>query len=319
MPKQNQAVHVAVGVILNENSEVLIALRPIDSHQGGLWEFPGGKVESGETLPQALERELREELGIEVRECAPLLQIHHDYSDKSVLLDVWTIEAFSATPSGREGQVIAWRKLQDLRAADFPVANERIIRALRLPPRIAITPPAEDFAQLQETLSQQIDGGAELVYFRQKQLDPAAYKHWYGRAREQCKRSAMRLMYCHPGDSIADIDRAAIDALHVNSTQLREITTRPLPAGSLFSASCHDLEELKLAEALDADFVFLSPVCATEKYADAQLLGWTGFEDLARQVNVPVYALGGVSPADLPACRAHKGFGVAGISAFWAA
>ena len=123
-------VHVAVGVLLNDNHEVLIALRPVESHQGGLWEFPGGKVEEGESVECALTREFEEELGISVQVCTELTQIKHEYADKSVMLDVWRIEKSSGTPQGREGQVIEWRALSKLRAVDFPKANERIIRIL---------------------------------------------------------------------------------------------------------------------------------------------------------------------------------------------
>ena len=127
---KNYIVHVAVGVLLNDNHEVLIALRPVESHQGGLWEFPGGKVEEGESVERALNREFEEELGISVQVCTELTQIKHEYADKSVMLDVWRIEKSSGTPQGREGQVIEWRALSKLRAVDFPKANERIIRIL---------------------------------------------------------------------------------------------------------------------------------------------------------------------------------------------
>jgi 8-oxo-dGTP diphosphatase len=126
----NSIVHVVVGVLLNDNQQVLIALRPVQSHQGGLWEFPGGKVEEGESVEYALNREFEEELGISVLACTELTQIRHEYIDKPVLLDVWRIEKYSGTPKGREGQVIEWRALSKLRAEDFPKANERIIRVL---------------------------------------------------------------------------------------------------------------------------------------------------------------------------------------------
>ena len=126
-------VHVAVGVLLNDDHEVLIALRPAESHQGGLWEFPGGKVEEGESVECALNREFEEELGISVQVCTELTQIMHEYADKSVMLDVWRIEKSSGTPQGREGQVIEWRALSRLKAVDFPKANEGIIRILNRP------------------------------------------------------------------------------------------------------------------------------------------------------------------------------------------
>ncbi len=129
-----QTVHVAVGLLLNENAEVLVALRPADVHQGGLWEFPGGKLEPNESVEQALGREFDEELGIAIHGCSPFIQVRHDYVDKSVLLDVWTVGGFTGSPRGREGQEVEWRKIAELRETDFPEANESIIRALRLVP-----------------------------------------------------------------------------------------------------------------------------------------------------------------------------------------
>lgn len=125
-------VHVAVGVLINAKQEVLIALRPAESHQGGLWEFPGGKVEDGESVRHALNREFEEELAISVQACAPLIQVRHEYADKAVLLDVWCIEKYSGVPEGMEGQAIEWRPLSSLRVEDFPEANESIIRAILL-------------------------------------------------------------------------------------------------------------------------------------------------------------------------------------------
>ena len=130
--KQEQYIHVAVGVLINGQDEVLVSLRPSAVHQGGLWEFPGGKVEPGESVDEALSREFEEELGIAIQACTPLMQIRHDYTDKSVLLDVWNIGGYSGTPIGREGQEVSWRRISQLRAADFPQANAEIIRALSL-------------------------------------------------------------------------------------------------------------------------------------------------------------------------------------------
>jgi len=123
------AVHVAVGVILNEARQILISKRAIDSHQGGLWEFPGGKVEPGETLEQGLLRELKEELGIEVSQTSPLLQVHHDYGDKRVLLDVCVVWTFTGKARGLEGQALQWVAVEDLVNFQFPAANEPIIDA----------------------------------------------------------------------------------------------------------------------------------------------------------------------------------------------
>ena len=123
-------VHVAVGVISDGGDKVLIARRAEHLHQGGLWEFPGGKVEAGETVEQALTRELQEELAISISAFEPLLAISHDYQDKSVLLDVWWISSFSGEPAGRQGQPLRWAAITELRQLDFPAANKAIVTAL---------------------------------------------------------------------------------------------------------------------------------------------------------------------------------------------
>lgn len=125
-------VHVAVGVIAaTSGTAVLLSLRHPDSHQGGLWEFPGGKVESGESLREALDRELYEELGIRVGAVEALLQVRHDYGDKQVLLDVWLVKDFAGEPVGREGQALRWVGLEALAELEFPAANKAIVEALQ--------------------------------------------------------------------------------------------------------------------------------------------------------------------------------------------
>ncbi len=124
-------VHVAVGVIVDDQQNILIALRAKDAHQGGLWEFPGGKVEQGESVETALSRELNEELGLESISCRPLIEIRHDYTDKSVLLDVWWVDTFSGQAEGKEGQPIEWVSSAALSSYSFPEANQPIIAAVQ--------------------------------------------------------------------------------------------------------------------------------------------------------------------------------------------
>jgi 8-oxo-dGTP diphosphatase len=123
-------LHVAVGVILDADRNVLITRRADTAHQGGLWEFPGGKVEAGETLQQALTRELREELGIEVGRTSALLEIRHDYEDKAVLLDVHVVWDYSGEARGLEDQPLAWVTPGKLSQYEFPAANVPIIEAI---------------------------------------------------------------------------------------------------------------------------------------------------------------------------------------------
>lgn len=133
MSVKPKLVHVAVGVLKNNLNQVLISLRHSDAHQGGLWEFPGGKVDPGEDVQTALCREFQEELGINPTQFFPLKKIVHQYSDKKVLLDVWIITAFDGEPKGLEGQEIQWRPTEMLKYDEFPEANREIIDTLRLP------------------------------------------------------------------------------------------------------------------------------------------------------------------------------------------
>ena len=119
-------IHVAVGLLLRSD-KVLIALRSKQSHQGGLWEFPGGKVEEGESVEAALSRELKEELGIDIHSASSVMQISHDYNDKKVLLDVWSVTDFSGEPCGAEGQPVKWVSQALLQDYKFPEANKPIV------------------------------------------------------------------------------------------------------------------------------------------------------------------------------------------------
>lgn len=123
-------VHVAVGVILNSDNRVLLAKRLDHLHQGGKWEFPGGKVENGETTSQALIRELREEVNLIVSDTRPLMTISHDYPDKEVLLDIHIVNRFSGVAEGLEGQEVLWVGLDNLKEFEFPKANAPIIDRL---------------------------------------------------------------------------------------------------------------------------------------------------------------------------------------------
>ncbi len=132
---KKKRIHVAAGVVLSQAvrmpQKILLAKRPEDKHQGGLWEFPGGKVDTGETVQQALCRELKEELDIDVLQSESLMKIHHDYSDKSVTLDVWLVNEFSGEPQGAEGQAITWVSPEGLSDYEFPAANREIVDKLQ--------------------------------------------------------------------------------------------------------------------------------------------------------------------------------------------
>ena len=133
-------LHVAVGVILKPNKQqeqpqgqqqVLLALRSSKQHQGGKWEFPGGKVEQGETVEAALARELKEELAITVTSAEPFLVLQHTYPERQVTLDIWLVTNFTGIPAGLEGQPLQWVNISDLAKITFPDANQPIVEQLQ--------------------------------------------------------------------------------------------------------------------------------------------------------------------------------------------
>lgn len=124
-----KSIHVAVGVI-KRGPLIFISKRPDSLHQGGRWEFPGGKVETGETVEQALARELKEEVDLTVTDAKPLLVLEYDYPEKRVKLDVWLVENPAGVGRGLEGQQVAWVHYQDLPKFQFPDANAPILQAV---------------------------------------------------------------------------------------------------------------------------------------------------------------------------------------------
>ena len=131
-----KTIHVAVGIIYNLQQQILIAKRAEHKHQGGCWEFPGGKVETGETVRQALDRELEEELGIEVVTASPLMTVNHNYNDKQILLDVWQVTEFIGIARGNEGQAIRWITIEECDNYQFPAANRGIIGKINMAAKI---------------------------------------------------------------------------------------------------------------------------------------------------------------------------------------
>ena len=306
---------VVAAVIVGPDGRILISRRHDHLHQGGLWEFPGGKQEAGETARAALQRELHEELGIEVERARPLIRVLHDYGDRSVQLDVWRVEGFAGTPHGREGQPLAWVAPGELDAYAFPAANAPILRAARLPDRYLITPaPGPDPAAFLPQLEAALARGIRLLQLRAKGLAAGAYAELAAQVVPLAHRHGARVLLNGPPELVTEL---GADGLHLSSAALRACPARPLPADYWLSASCHDAAELARAVALDADCALLSPVQATASHPGAEPLGWEIFQALTDPCPLPVYALGGLGEADLESAWQHGAQGIAAIRGLW--
>lgn len=308
-------VHVAAAVIRGADGRVLIARRPDDKHQGGLWEFPGGKVEAGEPVQVALARELEEELGIRVEQARPLIRVAHDYPDKQVLLDVWEVSAFSGEPHGAEGQPLAWVAPRELPGYEFPAANRPIVQAARLPERYLITPDGLEPQEIVQGIRAAVASGIRLIQLRAPNMYSPEYRDLAVDAVGLCAGKA-QLMLKGPLEWLGDFPSAG---WHLTGEQLRKYAPngRPFPAERLLAASCHSAEELALARAMGVDFVTLSPVQPTESHPGEPALGWDAAQALIEGFDQPVFLLGGLGPQDIERAWQIGAQGVAGIRALW--
>lgn len=307
-------IHVAAAVIRNRDGQILIAKRSVEQHQGGLWEFPGGKVEPGEPVSLALSRELEEELGIRVTQSSPLIKVPHHYEDKSVLLDVYEVTQFEGEAWGREGQPVEWVNPCDLDRYQFPAANKPILNACLLPDSWFITP--EHISEADEyvkTIDQAQQLGAKGVMFRAHHLDDQQFKSTASDIRMHCEANELAFVI-NRGCELAN--HSQVSGLHLTSSELKRLSHRDEFSGRWLSASCHSSEEIEMAVLKGLDFVTLSPVYTTTSHPEAETLGWEAFKDIVDQCPIPVYALGGVSSSDIKRAKDCGAQGVAAISAW---
>ncbi|SFH67903.1 Nudix family hydrolase [Modicisalibacter xianhensis] len=309
-------VHVAAAAIFSsDGQEVLLARRPSTVDQGGLWEFPGGKLAPFETGFEALKRELHEELGLAIERAQPLIRVHHEYPDKHILLDVWQVHAFSGEPYGREGQAVRWVPLGELFNYPFPAANLPILRAVMLPTEYLITGEESDdevfLTRLERAL---VEDNVRLVQLRAKTLDEEAYLQRAEKSLALCRQYQARLLLNGEPRLLDTVDA---DGIHLTSDRLMSLERRPLPAGKWLAASTHDRAQLEQAARIGCDFVTLSPLRTTPTHPDAAPLGWHDFQQMVETAGMPVFALGGMTRHDANHARAVGAQGIASIRDFW--
>ncbi|WP_256774919.1 MULTISPECIES: Nudix family hydrolase [unclassified Stenotrophomonas] len=317
MPSPKRSIHVVAGVITDARGRILLNRRTENSDMAGLWEFPGGKREPGETSEQALVRELREELGIEAEIGEWIMEVPQLYPDKRLRLEVRRISSWKGSPRGREGQAITWVAPDKLARYSMPPADLPVVAALRHPDRYLITPePEADHAQAhqawQQCLAQAVAAGANRIQLRTP-TSPARV----ALAEQAIGAHRGRVQWLLNRD-IALARRLGV-GVHLGGEQLLQLDARPLPAEQLVAASCHDLAQLQAAQRLGCDFAVLGPVQATPSHPGASALGWEAFEGLREQVSLPLYALGGLHPDDIGEARRHGAQGIAAIRALWPA
>ena len=306
-----RSIHVVAAVITDARGRILLNRRTGDSDMAGLWEFPGGKREPGETSEQALARELHEELGIEAEVGEWLMDVPQLYPDKRLRLEVRHVRQWKGSARGREGQAITWVAPEKLTRYSMPPADQPAVAALMQADRYLVTPePAAGTAAWLERLQAAVEGGIRRVQLRTPRSD----------ARIALARDAVDCVGRH-AELLLNRDIALARELgvgvHLGSEQLLQLERRPLPDGVPVAASCHDLAQLQAAQRLGCDFAVLGPVQATASHPGSAPLGWEAFERMREQVALPIYAIGGLAADDVDAARRHGAQGVAAIRALW--
>jgi 8-oxo-dGTP diphosphatase len=320
-------IDIVLGVLREPSGQVWAEIRPDEAHLAGRLAFLGGKRASGESPRETLRRELVEEAGVEVIHARRFASLAWDYPDRRLRLIGFEVTAWRGKPRAREGQRLVRRRLDfDDRAdwiAAMPPANRGLVNALLLPRCLAITPPVER--------GETVDGWIARIRGALKRLPaevmvnlrpgiPLSVEQW-NRLVEAVAGAGHLPVVNPPGDAGCP---AALDpraGLHLNHRRLVGVAESSVEhwrgEGRLLTAAAHDGATLARADALGLDLATLSPVRETRSHPGRPGMGWKAFGERVAGVGLPVLALGGVTPADLPAARRHGGHGIASISAFW--
>lgn len=311
-------IAVAAAVIERADGSFLLARRPLGKVYAGYWEFPGGKIEPGETAEVALRREIEEELGILVDESFPWVTRRYVYPHGTVCLNFRRVSSWKGDPQPHEGQSLAWQPIETVRRGGLDVtpmlpANAPILRALTLPLTLGITRAWQvGVARALDELDAAIAGGLRAVQVRESDL-PAADRRAFAVEVVRHMHAADGLVLVNSDEALAR--ETGADGLHLPARQLMALGQRPdFP---WVTASCHDTAEREHAEALGLDFVLAGPVKPTPTHPGGKVLGWEGFRALAAGATLPVYALGGLVPGDLLTARRNGAHGIAMIRGAW--
>jgi len=307
------ALDVAVAIIQRADGHVLLAQRPTGKPWEGYWEFPGGKIESGEDAKRALGRELHEELGVETDRVYPWVTQEYAYPEKKVRLHFFRVAEWHGQPHGLEGQRMSWEDPAAINIGPLLPANDRILRALCLPSIYAISNVKKyGEAEFLQRLKVALDKGVRLVQLRESEMPPKQL--------ESLARRVVALAHEHDARVLINADatlarRVGADGVHLTSRQL--LHARERPGTKWWAASCHNVAELAQAAELEADFVVLSPVLPTSTHPEAKGMGWDRFAEYVSAYPVPVYALGGMKLELLETAMQFGAHGISLLSDIW--
>lgn len=318
---KSPVVDVAAALIVQSagsTRQFLVARRKADQHQGGLYEFVGGKVEEGEQVADALAREVFEEVGLCINTAVPLTTIEHDYGDKRVRLHVFYVDDFTGEATGKEGQVVKWVDLPTMLGLPMPKANNTIKRLTMLSPLYAITQEVSAFGSSLKPeqawlnfYTERLPHGAQ-VYVRCRHMPKRAYGKLLANLHQ--RRGDLKLVADFAYADTLNFEHVA--GFHLTQAVLMGLKNLPKLSDKYYIAATHDAASLKQAARLVVDAATLSPIQRTTSHPEVLPLSDEQQKALLACANFPVYALGGMAPNQLGLTQEKGFFGVAGISHF---
>lgn len=306
-----KTIKAVVGILRNEHQEILIAKRKKEQFMGGFWELPGGKIKAHETPEQAITRELKEELGIQVNQLSLHQTMVHEYEDRTVQLSIYNINKYQNTPLSVEDQAISWVGVNELNNHKLLPTMKAFIDSITLPDKYWITPSTNHQSDgWIEKFNQKLTQDITLIQLRSK---AKLNKNFIQQLHKKCKKNHIKLLLNTVNKTF---DEPYCDGWHITTTEMLKLSKRPYTDNKLLSASTHNLTQALQAQKIAVDFIVISPVQATQTHPDTLPLGWNSAKEVVDKLNIPVYFLGGMALKDLEKTQQLGAQGIAGVSAF---
>ena len=307
-------IEASVGIIFNESFQLLMAERPKSKTWSGWWEFPGGKIESGETPLEALKRELKEEIGISVIDAEKWIVRKYAYEDYEVILHFYKVTQWSGNIEAKEEQKISWVLPDNNVVSPILPANDLIFKAISLPDIYAITNAYEYSGNFLNKVEQQLNNGLGLIQIREKAISKNAFIELTKEIIQMAGNFDAKVMI---NSDINLAYKLNADGVHLNSSLLHSLSE--IPKDLIVSASCHSARDIEKAMTMDVSFVVLSPVQKTQSHPNTTPIGWDDFSKITQNYSIPIYALGGMKQDDIENAFNAGAIGIASQRAIWEA
>ena len=307
-------IEASVGIIFNESFQLLMAERPQSKTWSGWWEFPGGKIEKGETPLEALKRELKEEIGISVIDAEKWIVRKYAYEDYEVILHFYKVTQWSGNIEAKEEQKISWVLPDNNVVSPILPANDLIFKAISLPDIYAITNAYEYSGNFLNKVEQQLNNGLGLIQIREKAISKNAFIELTKEIIQMAGNFDAKVMI---NSDINLAYKLNADGVHLNSSLLHSLSE--IPKDLIISASCHSAYDIEKAMTMDVSFVVLSPVQKTQSHPNTTPIGWDSFSKITQNYSIPIYALGGMKQNDIENAFNAGAIGIASQRAIWEA